>query len=142
MNKLLGYCEIGPDRIPAKIGLYTLEHVCKDFGVELTEIGSLFEEKTYINAEGAEAKGTVPKDIHRFLRVLMFHSIDYAAKLGGTQTYTEIEIYELIDEIGGVNGDGCNELIAQFMVSIYNGGTPVRTVPNETDKKKVSETVQ
>jgi hypothetical protein len=138
MNKLIGYCEIGPDKVPAKIGLYTLEHVCKDFEVELTQIGSLFEQRTYVNAEGVEKTGTVPKDIHRFLRVLMFHSIDYAAKLGGTQTYSMIQIYELIDEIGGVNGDGCNELIAQFMVSIYNGGTPVKA----TDEGKKKETVQ
>lgn len=137
MNKLIGYCEIGPAKVPAKIGLYVLERVCKDFGVELTGIGSLFSVQKYKTADGQELEASMPTDLPAFLSTLMLHAVNYAGKLGGTKTYTLEEVYELIDEAGGLNGDGCSELIAQFMASIANGGTPVK--PAADDKKKESD---
>ncbi len=139
MNKLIGYCEIGPGKVPAKIGLYVLERFCKDFDVELTGIGSLFTVRKYKDAEGNEKEGSVPADLPAFLSTLMLHAVNYAGKLGGTRTYTLEEVYELIDEAGGLNGGGCSELIAQFMASIANGGTPVKPVAEEPKKKEADQ---
>lgn len=141
MNKLIGYCEIGPDKVPAKIGLFVLEKVCKYFEVELDQIGELFEKKKYKDQEtGEDKEGYGPKDLPHFLAVLIFYSVNYAGKLGGTRILSSIEeAYEVIDDAGGINGDGCSELIAQFMASTANGGTPVKSFKKEDESKKKDE---
>ncbi len=63
---------------------------------------------------------------------MMFHSLSYAYKRSDTEmTETIHDIYDLIDENGGVDGSFWNDFLIAFTQSMY------QNVPADETKKKV-----
>jgi len=137
MNKLIGYTEIetSDGKLPLKIGSYTLEHVCDSYGIGLAEIGTLFVTKE-IDLNGQKVSYETPKDIIKFLSLVIHHGVNYVAGINGTTQYPLEKAYEWIDEIG-LSSQKSIDIIAAFMASIRNGGTPVKigTDPKTVKKK-------
>lgn len=75
--------------------------------------------------------GKDPTQAYKEVPLLMFHSRKYACERKKLPVEFTIEdIYDLIDENGGIGGDFWND----FQVAFYN--SIFQNVPLDTDKKK------
>lgn len=136
MNKLIGYIELDLSTgvLPVKIGCYTLERFCESYGIGLADIGSVFEVKHFEDVDGNPKSSTIPKDPIKFLSLILFHGANYASKLTGGKEFIVENAYEWVDEIG-LSSPIAIKVMATFIESIMNGGSPAKT-EEDPDKKK------
>lgn len=141
MNKLLSYVVLDLEtdsgealKVPVKIGTYVLEKVAENFKLELYEFGALFQSIERKNENGETILIEVPRDPVRFYKSILLHGANYAALVEGRPAYQEKDAYQWLDQLG-FNSPQSISVLAAFVGSIRNGGTPIRMV-DETDEKK------
>jgi len=79
--------------------------------------------------------GKDPSLAYKEVPLLMFHARKYACeRKGNVVDFTLDDIYDLVDENGGIGGEFWNDFQLAFHNSIFQG------VPIEENKKKVTAT--
>jgi len=128
MKKRIGYVElnINGEIIPVKFGIYALELFCKEYDVKIQDITSIFE---------ATDKGTLPKDIIKFLAIAIRSGANYGAEIAGKgeNYYSKFQVYEWLSEIG-LNSEESSRIIFAFIKAIMNGGTFIEKQEEESEE--------
>jgi len=143
INKLIGYTtiEVSDGKLGLKIGAYVLEAFCASCGLSLEEIGNVFVTKE-VEVNGELKSYVTPKDPIKFLALVLHHGVNYVSGMTDGKQYPLMQAYEWIDEIG-ISSPKAINIIAAFMTSIRNGGSPVEidSDPKRKLKKKAVNVV-
>lgn len=148
MNKQFGYKELEMSFgiLPIKVGMYTIEGLCKDFGIGFYDLPSLMEireiefevenpntgllERNKVNAE-------LPKDPPKFFRLILLHSANYIPWREGKKLYTEADAFDWMEEIGFATPVAF-EIIALFR-QVARSGVAAPKTTNTSSKKKANQ---
>lgn len=138
IDKEFGYTEIQlSDRmVPVKIGTYAMEELCKDFGIELYEMPSLFTIKE-VELEGKVVQSEIPRNITKFLRCVLLHGANWVCKVNGQDLYTEKDAYDWVDQIGFGSKDAFNVIL--LFMGAFRSGRPIKSPTIDDPKKKEAE---
>lgn len=138
INKLIGYTEIETvdGVLGVKIGAYTLENVCEDFGVDLEQMNDLMNIKEVTNEQGETFVYQFPKKPVKFMASILNHGVNYVSKHTNGKEYPLDRAYEWIDGIG-IGSDKFNKIFSTFLHAARTG--VVLPIDEEEDPKKVKK---
>lgn len=138
MNKQFGYKELEMSFgiLPIKVGMYTIEGVCMDFGIGLYDLPSLMEIRE-VDVNGKIVQAEIPKDPIKFFRSILLHSANYIPWREGKELYKEADAYDWMEEIGFATPSAF-ELIALFRQVARSGVSAPQSTSDKPIKKKVS----
>lgn len=135
MNKQFGYKELEMSFgiLPIKVGMYTIEGMCKDFGISLYDLPSLMDIRD-IPLDEQVVQAEIPKDPIKFFRSIILHSANYIPWREGKKLYTEADAYDWMEEIGFATPKAF-ELIALFR-QVARSGVSTPSQNNDHGSKK------
>lgn len=138
INKLIGYTEIETTDgvLGVKVGSYTLEHLCTDFGIELEQLNDLMNIKEVTHENGETFVYQVPKSPVKFMASILHHGVNYVSKHTNGKEYPIERAYEWIDQIG-IGSLKFNKILFTF-INASQTGTPI-PIEEEDPKKNESE---
>jgi len=147
INKLIGYTEIQTNDgiIGIKIGSYTLEKLCEDFGVDLDGMESLLDVKE-TEIDGEKYTFNFPKNAIKFMASLLSNGANYVSLHNDGKQYSPIQAYDWIDQIG-IGSKKFQEILSVFLHAARTGVVLPIEEPQQSEqpkqrKKKASDVVR
>lgn len=138
MNKQFGYQELKMSfgMLPIKVGMYTIEGLCQDFGITLYDLPTIMEVRP-VTVEGQEVHAEIPKDPIKFFRSILLHSANYIKWRNGEELYAEKDAYDWMEEIGFATPIAFS-LIALFRQVARSGVSAPQTEEKPAKRQKKS----